>query len=54
MDSSLIVKLEVQEAWMGIANPDMSIEDAVTKLKELGNQIIEIDKVGRRIKVIQN
>lgn len=40
------------EAWMTLENPDMSMEDAVKKLKSLGNKIIEVDKENRRIKVM--
>jgi len=41
------------EAWMYIANPDLSFSDAVEKLKALGNPIIELDEAGRRVKVLQ-
>lgn len=40
------------EAWMNIENPDLSVEDAVKKLKDLGNEIIEVDHENRRIKVL--
>lgn len=40
------------EAWMEIANPDLSVEDAVTKLREMGNEILEVDHEGRRVKVM--
>lgn len=39
-------------AWMEIANPDLSVDDAVKKLKDLGNNILEVDKKNRRIKVL--
>lgn len=40
------------EAWMNIENPDLSVDDAVIKLKDLGNEIIEVDHENRRIKVL--
>lgn len=40
------------EAWMNIENPDLSVNDAVAKLKDLGNTILEIDHANRRIKVL--
>lgn len=39
-------------AWMNIENPDLSVEDAVKKLKALGNDILEVDEANRRIKVM--
>jgi len=53
-ESTLKLKVEIEEAWMNIANPELSVDDAVTKLKSLGNDILEIDYEGRRIKVAQN
>lgn len=39
-------------AWMNVENPDMSVDEAVAKLKDLGNDILEIDYDNRRIKVM--
>lgn len=39
-------------AWMNIANPDLSVDEAVEKLKNLGNNILEIDYDNRRVKVM--
>lgn len=39
-------------AWMNVANPDLSIDDAVKRLKDLGNNILEVDRKNRRIKVM--
>lgn len=50
-EQSLKVRLEIKEAWMYIANPDIDPDTAATKLKELGNEILEIDYKNRRIKV---
>lgn len=38
-------------AWMQLEKPEMTIEEAVAELKELGNEILEIDEKNRRIKV---
>lgn len=40
------------EAWMNIDNPDLSVDEAVKKLKDLGNNILKIDRKNRRIKVM--
>lgn len=39
-------------AWMNVENPDLSMDDAVQKLEDLGNEILEIDEENRRIKVM--
>lgn len=52
--AGLKINIEIQEAWMNIANPDLSVDDAVDKLRALGNDIIEVDYDNRRIKVLQN
>lgn len=41
------------DAWMNIANPALTVEEAVEKLKSLGNKILEVDKNLRRVKVMQ-
>lgn len=38
---------------MNIANPSLSVSEAVEKLKALGNEVIEVDKKNRRVKVLQ-
>lgn len=40
------------EAWMNVENPDMTVDEAVAKLKGLGNDILEIDYDNRRVKVM--
>lgn len=39
-------------AWMNIENPTITVAEAVQKLKDLGNEILEVDEVNRRIKVM--
>lgn len=39
-------------SWMKIANPDLTVEEAVSKLTALGNEIVEVDHEGRRICVL--
>lgn len=41
------------EAWMNVANPNLTMEQAVEKLEALGNEILEIDYGNRRVKVMQ-
>jgi len=53
METALKLKIELKEAWMYIANPKLSIDEAVDVLKELGNKIIKIDKKNRRILVAE-
>ena len=38
---------------MDIANPALSVESAVEKLRALGNEILDVDYAGRRIKVMR-
>ena len=40
------------EAWMQVSNPELTMEDAVLKLEQLGNEILEVDEINRRIKVM--
>lgn len=39
-------------AWMNVENPDMTMEEAVKKLKKLGNKVLEVDEENRRVKVM--
>lgn len=49
-----ILKMKVEaEAWMGVANPALTMDEAVARLKALGNEILEVDAPGRRVKVMQ-
>ncbi len=49
----LSVEIELEEAWLEIANPNLSVSEAVELLKELGNQIIKVDHENRRILVAE-
>lgn len=49
--AGILIKQE-WEAWMNIDNPDLSVDEAVKKLKDLGNNILEIDRKNRRVKVM--
>lgn len=49
--AGILIKQE-WEAWMNIENPDLSVDEAVKKLKDLGNNILEIDRKNRRVKVM--
>lgn len=39
------------DAWAELSDPDMTVEQAVAELSAAGNQIIEVDYDGRRVKV---
>jgi hypothetical protein len=45
----LKLKLEIQNVWANVANPDLSMEQAVEILKLNGNTILEVDEENRRI-----
>lgn len=50
-ESNIKTKLEL-EAWAKLENPNVTIEEAVKKLKSIaGNRIIEIDEKNRMIKI---
>lgn len=51
MRALINAKISIKEAWLKIERDDMTIEEAVEKAREAGNNIIEIDEEGRRIKI---
>lgn len=42
---------QIWDAWMSPAE-HLTMDEAVEKLKELGNEILEVDKKNRKIKVL--
>lgn len=53
MKATLQLSVELEEVWVEIANPKMSMSEAVAKLKDLGNNILKLDEKNRRIKIAQ-
>jgi hypothetical protein len=54
MNACLKLKLEIESAWMTIANPDMSVQEAIEKLTRMGNQVVEVDHEQRRLRIRAN
>lgn len=53
-ESVLKVELEIESAWVTIANENLLMDDAIEQLTLLGNQVIEIDRIGRRLRLKTN
>lgn len=41
-------------AWASIDNPDLSVDEAVERLRELGNTIYRVDYENRRVQIGQH
>lgn len=47
-------KASIKEIWVNIVNPDLSIDEAISKLESLGTKVIEIDEDNLKLKIEVN
>lgn len=48
-DTTITVEATV---WMEVDNPDLTMEEAAESLREMGNEVLEVDEENRRVKVL--
>lgn len=49
MKSNVTVTLDIKmQAW-AIPSPGMDLDGFVQKMKDIGNQVLEVDRVGNRV-----